>query len=390
MVSVTNLSLVLNQLKSSLAHLSFRPYLNHVKRRQPNTSSHCEIIYASRFHPSSTSRSSLWSSLFATSPPSLPSPSLDAAHLVTPQYVAPRAPIVLCHGLYGFDKRGPDALPFLQVRYWGGIENALARLGAKVVVTKVPRTGSIKARAKALHSFLNLAIQNQPVNFIAHSMGGLDCRYLLSHLHDRSYKPLSLTTVSTPHRGSPLTNWFRKYVGVAKMTDDMFSGRSFSASPFADPETLTIHGHTPNPGSMAAHSLDRPLQKLVHQYLDTPAYANLTTDFCQGYFNPNTPDHPDVAYYSYGSNVVLPFWSVLGLPNQLIRDHEGDNDGIVSVQSAQWGKYIKTLDAHHWALNGQRYPWLSTSRSSSTESNNKFDTIEFYLELATFLYRQGH
>jgi hypothetical protein len=89
---------------------------------------------------------------------------------VTPHYVPPRAPIVLCHGLYGFDKIGPDSLPLLQVQYWGGIENALAKLGAKVIVTKVPSTGSIWERAQTLHSILKSILEGKDVNFIAHSM----------------------------------------------------------------------------------------------------------------------------------------------------------------------------------------------------------------------------
>jgi hypothetical protein len=89
---------------------------------------------------------------------------------VTPHYVPPRAPIVLCHGLYGFDKLGPEALPLLQVQYWGGIENELAKLGAKVIVTKVPSTGSIWDRAHTLHSILKSILDGKDVNFIAHSM----------------------------------------------------------------------------------------------------------------------------------------------------------------------------------------------------------------------------
>jgi triacylglycerol esterase/lipase EstA (alpha/beta hydrolase family) len=123
--------------------------------------------------------------------------------------------------------------------------------------------------------------------------------------------------------------------------------------------------------------------------LDTPAYANLTTDYCRNYFNPNTPDDPHVAYYSYGASTTLPVWSFLGLPNQWIREKEGDNDGLVSVESAKWGQYVKTLNTDHWSLNGQRYiKWRSSGTLDS--KLDKFDTLEFYMELATYLYRQGH
>lgn len=100
-------------------------------------------------------------------------------------------------------------------------------------------------------------------------------------------------------------------------------------------------------------SFDPLLKKLI-QLVDTAAYANLTTDYCNQYFNPNTPNDPNVSYYSYGANASFPSWSLLNLASQLVKDKEGLNDGIVSVKSAQWGKYMKTVEADHWDLNGQR------------------------------------
>ncbi|KAI8098948.1 Alpha/Beta hydrolase protein [Halteromyces radiatus] len=318
---------------------------------------------------------------------------------VTPHYIAPRAPIVLCHGLYGFDKRGPDALPFLQVHYWGGIEDALAKLGSKVIVTRVPRTGSIWERAQVLHTFINSVLQDQQVNFIAHSMGGLDCRYLLSHIHDRSYIPLSLTTVSTPHRGSPVMDWFRDNVGVG-VTDAIKTAvakkmeQNEELERYNEDISRTLNQHPSflnwsltDIAKMPISLLDPVVQRVV-QLLDTPAYANLTTDYCQNYFNPNTPDDPGVAYYSYGASTTIPVWSFLGLPNQWVREKEGDNDGLVSVKSAKWGQYIKTVNTDHWSLNGQRYKWRSSANMDT--KLDKFDTVEFYMELVTHLYQQGH
>lgn len=89
---------------------------------------------------------------------------------VTPHYRAPRKPIVLCHGLYGFDRMGPEHLPSFQVHYWNEIEKALCDLGAKVIVTRVPKTESISNRAYALHSILSSIMVDKEVNFIAHSM----------------------------------------------------------------------------------------------------------------------------------------------------------------------------------------------------------------------------
>ena len=46
-------------------------------------------------------------------------------------------PLIL--GLYGFDVRGFDALPGLQIHYWSEVLRVLRReIGADVVVTRVP------------------------------------------------------------------------------------------------------------------------------------------------------------------------------------------------------------------------------------------------------------
>ena len=70
-------------------------------------------------------------------------------------------------------------------------------------------TGSVSSRAENLDRFLKDKAPARGVNFLAHSMGGLDCRYLITHLRPVEYAPLSLTTVATPHRGSPFMDWCR-------------------------------------------------------------------------------------------------------------------------------------------------------------------------------------
>ena len=70
------------------------------------------------------------------------------------------------------------------------------------------RAGSITDRAKILHQALAKDLKGKSVNLIGHSMGGLDCRYLLSHIRPDDYKVLSLTTLATPHRGSQFMAWW--------------------------------------------------------------------------------------------------------------------------------------------------------------------------------------
>jgi len=127
------------------------------------------------------------------------------------------------------------------------------------------------------------------------------------------------------------------------------------------------------------YSFLHPVTRSLIQALDTPAYSNLTTDYCVKYFNRNTPNNPLIAYYSYGAATDLPIWSPLYFPHQIIKSKEGPNDGLVSVKSAQWGKYIKTAECDHWDLTDR---WR-------IKIGSNFDPVEFYLSIATFLANEG-
>lgn len=132
--------------------------------------------------------------------------------------VLPRHPIVLCHGLYGFDVRGPFL--GLEIHYWAKTLDILRKkIGAEVLVHGVPPTGSIQERAESLHKFLTsdeAGVRGKKLNFVAHSMGGLDVRHLLTHIRPKpeEYTPVSLTTISTPHRGSPFMDWCNANIGI--------------------------------------------------------------------------------------------------------------------------------------------------------------------------------
>ncbi|KAJ2347519.1 hypothetical protein GGF43_004741, partial [Coemansia sp. RSA 2618] len=136
---------------------------------------------------------------------------LNAQIPVKPIYIAPRNPVVLCHG--------PERLPMLQIHYWRGIREALESVGTKVVIAKVPGTGGIRERAQQLDSLLASRLESEKVNIVGHSMGGLDARYLITHIDPKRYSVASLTTVCTPHRGSPFMDWCRDYLSLGYRVD---------------------------------------------------------------------------------------------------------------------------------------------------------------------------
>jgi len=83
-------------------------------------------------------------------------------------YAAPKYPIVLAHGLFGFDEFRPAAGLLPAVQYWSGIEEALAAKGIEVITATVPPSDRIEARAKRLAEDIEQKANGRAVNIIAY------------------------------------------------------------------------------------------------------------------------------------------------------------------------------------------------------------------------------
>ncbi|MBU8895906.1 triacylglycerol lipase [Corallococcus sp. M34] len=132
-------------------------------------------------------------------------------------YTKTRYPIVLAHGMAGFDSL------FGVVDYFYGINSGLASGGASVYVTHVPSFNSSEARGEALLAQVQDIVARTgcgKVNLVGHSHGGLDVRYVAAVRPDLV---ASVTTVGTPHKGADLATYLRANV----------KGGSFSESVLA-------------------------------------------------------------------------------------------------------------------------------------------------------------
>jgi triacylglycerol lipase len=156
----------------------------------------------------------------------------------------------------------PGWLP--AVHYWRGITEALKANGVNVITTTVPPSASIEQRAEELARGIADAAGGRHVNIIAHSMGGLDARYMISHLRPANVAVHSLVTVASPHHGSSFADFLFQEIGNDRL-----------------------------PG----------LYKLVGRLgMETGAFEQLTTTYMAKNFNPRTPDNPNVRYFSYGAS----------------------------------------------------------------------------------------
>jgi triacylglycerol lipase len=85
---------------------------------------------------------------------------------------------------------------------------------------------------------------------------------------------------------------------------------------------------------------------------------DLTTTACQA-FNDAVKDVPGIPYFSISAarprSRIVP-WGLLS--HEIIRRREGDNDGMVSVRSAQWGTHLGTWPADHWHSINRKLPEL--------------------------------
>src|SRR5436190_6486377 len=107
-------------------------------------------------------------------------PAMPPASAVPP----PPLPVVLHHGLFGYDSVGVGRFRWA---YFQGIDKALRKAGHSVLVTKVHPTGGVSRRALELKKAIDenataLNGDSRKVIIVAHSMGGLDARYMIHQL----------------------------------------------------------------------------------------------------------------------------------------------------------------------------------------------------------------
>lgn len=223
-------------------------------------------------------------------------------------------PIVLQHGLFGFSDIGVGKL---KLTYFNKIDRAIAARGHPLIIPRVHPTGSIAKRAMMLkRAILSQTPDRQRVVIFAHSMGGLDARYMISRL-GMDDQVAALVTVCTPHRGSPYADWCIRNLGKR----------------LGGLKVMRLLG------------------------LDVRAINDLTTERCAR-FNDKCPDATGVRYLSISAarpwHRVAPFF----LPSfKIIYDVEGDNDGLVSVKSAKWGEHLETWSCDHLhAINKRILP----------------------------------
>lgn len=213
-------------------------------------------------------------------------------------------PVILAHGIAAKDHS----------LFWGRIVDCLKEHGVAVFLGNTDSWGSIKNNAFLLKKSVDKVLREThagKVHIIAHSKGGIDSRYLISSLKYGD-KIASLTTISTPHRGSEIANFVFERQFMRRIISRKLVRRLFRLYGDRVPQPLTM-------------------------------VNNLTTTFMEQ-FNKENPNDERVYYSSYHS-IMNNRWDDLFYfyTYHYLRKVAGDNDGLVSVESARWGEEFHLL-----------------------------------------------
>lgn len=238
-----------------------------------------------------------------------------------------RHPIALLHGAMGFVQIG---MPGVRVEYFRGIRTLAGECGNCCHTFKVSNLATVRQRAESLLEQLRPLASEGPFNLIAHSMGGLDARCLISTLGAGDLVA-SLTTIGTPHRGTEAAHWrnrMLKSLGILK-----------------------------------------PLQNRLPAIND---HLEVFTREWSERFNEENSDADHIRYRCWAGETTM--WSAAPIFQPLwpmLHRAEGPHDGLVSVASACHHREVMAgvIRADHFAQLGWK---LGLNRFDS------FDHLDFY------------
>ena len=263
-------------------------------------------------------------------------------------------PILMLHGVGFRDLKWP--------LYWGRIPKALSGAGAELFYGNQDCWARVEDNAKTIKARIRQILDetnNEKLNIIAHSKGGLEARMVASSLKMGEHIA-SITTIGTPHRGSKTID------KLLKSPDSLFNLASFAVNNW-----IGLLGDT------------------------KPNFYAVCRDFSTSYaeqFNEENPDVPGVFYQSFAGLMKTPLSDLnLSTASLVVKMIEGDNDGLVSVESARWGESFTLLTgytnrgvSHYDEIDFRRTPlWVKNGTEGAS------DICEVYKSIVEDLVKRG-
>lgn len=241
-------------------------------------------------------------------------------------YTQTKYPIVLTHGMLGFDN-------ILGIDYWYGIPSALRRDGAKVYVTEVSQLNTSEARGEELLEQVEeiVAISGKPkVNLLGHSHGGPTIRYVAAI---RPELVASVTSIGAPHKGSAAADFIRN-VPPGSAGETLLAGIVNGLGRLIN----LLSGSSSTSPQNALGSLES-LNSVGAAKFNAKFPQGMPTSACgEGAYSVN-----GIRYYSWSgtspvTNVLDPSDLLMGAASLTFKEA---NDGLVGRCSSHLGKVVR-------------------------------------------------
>lgn len=258
-------------------------------------------------------------------------------------------PCLLVHGVFFRDSK--------MLNYWGRVPEELKLNGATIFYGEHQSASGIEESAKELSERILHIVKKtncEKVNVIAHSKGGLDCRYAIAKMGMAPYVA-SLTTINTPHRGCEFAEFLLDNI-PQKAKNKIAKAYNTAARRFGDKK----------PDFLAAVSdLTAAKCRELDSVLGTPEGI-----FCQsvGSVMENASSGKFPLNFSY----------------HLVKHFDGENDGLVSEKAFAFGEKYRCLRPV-----GKRGISHGDMIDLNRENIEGFDVREFYVDLVSDLKARG-
>lgn len=248
-------------------------------------------------------------------------------------------PIILVHGIAVKDTW------FL--KSFGKIDKRLIEAGNIVYKSKIDSFGTVEDNALALkEEILSLMKEHgyEKVNIIAHSKGGLDAKYMIKHL-DMDEKVASLTTLCTPHKGSPVASMLLKLPSFIKWMITFSINTFYRIMGDKNPNSLRVCEQ------LAKHSNEEEFATDVYCQSYSTIFEKVSDDF----------------------SMMIPLY----LSHYIERGNE--SDGFVSRDSAIFGDYQG--DAFEESMSHSEIIDLTLKRKKKERVYKFYESICLRLQL---------
>lgn len=302
-------------------------------------------------------------------------------------------PVVLHHG---FNASTTNSWSYYQVK------EALEKDGQFVVLSEVEPFAGVPKRAASLAAQIDKARQafctarfpfdanctgRTKVNLIAHSMGGLDSRYLISKL-GYGDRIASLTTISSPHRGTAVADYALKVLpdsgGRASTALNSLMacfGKTFTQADLAEGSDIRAAMMSLSEANANAFARETPN--------DSRVYYQSWAGVSRAVGGPRYQDSQDLVMSAcegkyFGSIGRADFMEASLVAGSALVGRGGSvpQDGMVTVASAKWGNFRGCYPADHLQEVGQK-------KRDKADSYTLFDHKIFFRNLVSELAAKG-